>query len=141
MKNLALLLVLPVTLILSLQTGYSKSMLKADYTSNYPISGRIYKSTLNSIQQDYTAIRSDSLIEKIEYSAQGSTSLNKDRSILSLYGKAKFSCRNFYITGDEIIYNKITQKIIAKNFTITNNSTKVKKNGNYGEFNLNDKRQ
>ena len=128
MKNVAFLLVLPVTLILSIQTGYSKSVLKDDYSSDYPINSRIYRSALKSIQQDYTTIKPDSLIEKIEYSAQGSTTLSKDRSILSLYGKAKFTCKNFYITGDEIIYNKITQKIIAKNFTITNNSTKVKKN-------------
>ena len=80
----------------------------------------------------------DTLVEKIEYSALGSTKLSKDKSVISLYGKARLNCKNFSISGDEIVYNKDTKKIAAKNFTITNNYNKLKKTGTYGEFHLND---
>lgn len=75
----------------------------------------------------------------LKYSARDSTTFSKDKSILSLYGDAKLSDSNFQLTADEISYNKTTQKVIAKGFSLLNNTSKVITKGKYAEFHFNAK--
>lgn len=75
----------------------------------------------------------------LQYSARDSTKFSKDKSTLSLYGDAKLSDSNFQLTADEISYNKTTQKVIAKGFSLLNNTSKVVTKGTYAEFHLNRK--
>jgi hypothetical protein len=69
----------------------------------------------------------------ISWSAVDSTRVNKDKSIIFLYGKAKFTCPNFNLSAD----NKKTQKISATNFVIIDNLSKKETKGTFGRFSLN----
>ena len=72
----------------------------------------------------------------IKWSAKDSTKLSKDKSLISLYGHAKLTCKAFDITADEISFDQNTQKVVAKNYKmIAAVSNKVTK-GKYGEFNI-----
>ncbi|QNK64778.1 hypothetical protein H7F33_09990 [Pedobacter sp. PAMC26386] len=138
MKRAIQLFVLPVMLIFSAQFVYADHILKFNVSTLNPqslvLSAITQSSSLHSI-----TLKTDTLKDKVEYSANEYVTFSKDKNVLSLYGKAQLNSKNFNITGDEIVYNKTTQKATAKNFTITNNYSNVKKSGSYGEFNLNDK--
>ncbi|RAJ35362.1 hypothetical protein [Pedobacter cryoconitis] len=54
------------------------------------------------------SLQTDSVKEKFNYAAQDSTKWNKHKSIVALYGKATFSCENFDLTANEIVFNKNT---------------------------------
>ena len=76
----------------------------------------------------------DTLIGKISYSAQGTTSLIENKTILTLKGEAKFSCTNYDITADEIVYNKTSRKVIVKNYSAVDKITNTVSKGVYREF-------
>lgn len=80
-------------------------------------------------------LQKDSLI----WSADGDTKLNKDRSIITLHGNAKFKCRAFSITADEVVINKKTSKVLAKNFIIIRHGNGRMTSGTFGEFSFNNK--
>ncbi|WP_316737715.1 LptA/OstA family protein [Pedobacter aquatilis] len=76
--------------------------------------------------------------EQISYSAQDSVRFSKDKSVISLYGKAKLSFKEITIDADEIIYNDKTKNGTAKNLLLTNNNgSKIK--GSNAKFNLSGK--
>jgi hypothetical protein len=80
-------------------------------------------------------LQADSL-KGIKYTAQDSTKWSKDKSTVSLYGKATFSCGKFDLRADEIVFNKSSQKVSAKGFTIYNKQTKKTTTGVSGEFDV-----
>lgn len=75
----------------------------------------------------------------VSYSAQDSVKMSKDKSIVTLYGKAKLDYKNFSISADEASYNRNTEKITAKNLTLRNKVTGITMLGSYGEFDINGK--
>ena len=89
----------------------------------------------NLSKPENTILRKDSLI----WSAVGFTKISKDRSIIKLQGNAKFKCDAFSIMADEIIINKNTEKVFAKNFTILAQGTDSLTKGTFGEFSLHKK--
>lgn len=98
------------------------------------------KKSSASLKPDlYTLSRIDSSKTRgnlIKWSAKDSTKLSKDKSLISLYGHAKLTCKAFDITADEISFDQNTQKVVAKNYKmIAAVSNKVTK-GKYGEFNI-----
>ncbi|RZJ78210.1 MAG: hypothetical protein EOO47_14525 [Flavobacterium sp.] len=106
--------------------GSSCSMLLATGFSTE----KIY--SINSKKKELTK-----LTDSITYSATGYTTLNKDKSIITLHGGVKFKCEAFSISANEIIFNKKTEKIIAKNFAIKTLCAGSKIRGDYGEFSIN----
>lgn len=75
----------------------------------------------------------------LAYSARDSVKMSRDRSIVTLYGKAKLDYKNFTISADEATYNKNTEKITAKNLILRNKLTGITTIGSYGEFDINGK--
>ena len=75
----------------------------------------------------------------VAYSAQDSVKMSSDKSIVTLYGKAKLDYKNFNISADEATYNKNTERITAKNLTLRNKVTGITMVGSYGEFDINGK--
>lgn len=75
----------------------------------------------------------------VAYSAQDSVKMSSDKSIVTLYGKAKLDYKNFTISADEATYNKNTERITAKNLTLRNKVTGITMVGSYGEFDINGK--
>ncbi len=73
------------------------------------------------------------------YSAQDSVKFSRDKSIVTLYGKATLDYKNFTISADEATYNRHTEKITAKNLTYRNKVTGITMIGSYGEFDINGK--
>ena len=72
----------------------------------------------------------------IKWSAKDSTKFSKNKTLVSLYGHAKLTCKDFDIAADEISFDQKTGKVVAKNYkmiaAVSNNVTK----GKYGEFNI-----
>jgi len=75
----------------------------------------------------------------VAYSARDSVKMSSDKSIVTLYGKAKLDYKNFSISADEATYNKNTERITAKNLTLRNKVTGITMVGSYGEFDINGK--
>lgn len=84
-------------------------------------------------------LKTDSVKNKIEYSAQDSMILSKDNSVITLYGQVKFNCASFNITADEIAFDKVNNKITAKNFTFFNKHNQLTTSGVSGKFDVNSK--
>lgn len=74
--------------------------------------------------------------DRIKYSATDSTKVDKGKSTIALYGKANLSCKRLSVTADEIIFNRKTQKLTAKNYKMVNHLTGESTSGTYGEFTL-----
>lgn len=72
-------------------------------------------------------------INEIKWSAQDSVKIDKKAATVSLYGKAKFTCTDFSLSADEMLYDKKQQKVIAKNYVVTAGRNKNSKGG-YAEF-------
>lgn len=87
----------------------------------------------------HIAMRADSLIEKIKYSAKDSTRSTRNNSIISLFGEATLSCEKFDLKASEIVFNKNTQKVTAKDFTIFDKQSKKTTTGSFGEFSVSSK--
>lgn len=84
--------------------------------------------------------KADNKVEtSVSYSAWDSVKMSRDRSIVTLYGKAKLDYKNFTISADEATYNKNTEKITAKNLILRNKLTGITTIGSYGEFDINGK--
>ncbi|MBT2561897.1 hypothetical protein J7E50_20225 [Pedobacter sp. ISL-68] len=84
--------------------------------------------------------KADNKVEtSVSYSAQDSVKMSSDKSIVTLYGKAKLDYKNFAISADEATYNRNTEKITAKNLTVRNKITGITMIGSYGEFDINGK--
>lgn len=98
------------------------------------ISKDIRKTIYNTI-----ILQTDSLKEKVKYSAKDSTRSSNNNTIVSLFGKATLNCEKFDLKASKIIFNKKTQKATAKDFTIFNKRTKTNSSGSYGEFYVNSK--
>jgi len=98
------------------------------------------KKSSASLKPDlYTLSRIDSAKTRddlIKWSGKDSIIFSKDKTIIYLYGQAKIICNAFSITADEIIFNKNTNKVFAKNFTILFEGTDSPKTGTFGEFSL-----
>ena len=75
----------------------------------------------------------------VAYSARDSVKISRDKSIVTLYGKAKLDYKNFTISADEATYNRNTEKITAKNLILRNKLTGITTIGSYGEFDINGK--
>jgi Zn-dependent protease with chaperone function len=75
----------------------------------------------------------------VNYSAQDSVKMSKDKSVVSLYGKVKLDYKNFSISADEATFNKNTERITAKNVTLKNKENGISMTGYYGEFDINGK--
>ncbi|WP_316832627.1 M56 family metallopeptidase [Pedobacter aquatilis] len=73
--------------------------------------------------------------EYIQYSASDSVRFSKDKSIISLYGKANIIFNDMKIEADEIIYNDHTKSGTAKNLLVTTNKG-MKMKGKTGKFNM-----
>lgn len=102
--------------------------------------GFIEKKSSASLKPDFYTLSSNDRFQTrddlIKWSAKDSTKLSKDKSLISLYGHAKLTCKAFDITADEISFDQNTQKVVAKNYKmIAAVSNKVTK-GKYGEFNI-----
>lgn len=95
------------------------------------------KNSSDGIKDTY-APPPDSLAHRITYTAQDSTRFNKNKSIITLYGNARFNCNNFQLSADEITINKTTQKVKAKNYTLLIPANYIIKTGNYAEFSMRD---
>jgi lipopolysaccharide assembly outer membrane protein LptD (OstA) len=74
--------------------------------------------------------------DSITWSASNSAKLSKDKSIITLNGYAKFKCKSFSIEADEIIYNKKSEKIFAKNYSMKIAGIDSLRKGSYGEFSV-----
>jgi len=84
--------------------------------------------------------KADNKVEtSVSYSALDSVKMSRDKSIVTLYGKAKLDYKNFAISADEATYNRNTEKITAKNLTFRNKITGITMIGSYGEFDINGK--
>ncbi|NMN39292.1 M56 family metallopeptidase [Pedobacter sp. SG918] len=84
--------------------------------------------------------KTDNKVEtSVSYSARDSIKMSRDKSIVTLYGKAKLDYKNFSISADEATYNRNTEKITAKNLTLRNKVTGITMLGSYGEFDINGK--
>jgi hypothetical protein len=75
----------------------------------------------------------------VSFSAQDSVKMSKDKSIVTLYGKAKLEYKNFTISADKLTYNRNSEKITAKNLTLRNKITGKTTVGYYGELDINGK--
>jgi len=75
----------------------------------------------------------------VAYSARDSVKMSRDKSIVTLYGKAKLDYKNFTISAEAATYNKNTEKITAKNLILRNKLTGITAIGSYGEFDINGK--
>lgn len=89
---------------------------------------RVFKN--NSIGQ------TDSLKNKVYYTVQDSIKMNKDKTVLSLYGGVVFKYNDLALEAKEVVYNNKTQKLIAKEFKIFDKNSQIISTGNYAEFNL-----
>ncbi|TCD12537.1 hypothetical protein EZ449_00355 [Pedobacter frigidisoli] len=76
---------------------------------------------------------------KIEYSAKDSVKFSKDKSIISLYGKASLTYGEINLVADKIIYNSIKKTGVAKNVTIKTLKNGVVMDGSDAKFDLNNK--
>lgn len=84
--------------------------------------------------------KADSKVKtNVSYSARDSVKMSKDKSIVTLYGKAKLEYKNFAISADELTYNRNSEKITAKNLTLRNKITGTTMVGYYGELDINGK--
>ncbi|MGQ7852885.1 M56 family metallopeptidase [Pedobacter sp. WC2501] len=84
--------------------------------------------------------KADNKVEtSVSYSARDSVKMSRDKTIVTLYGKAKLDYKNFTISADEATYNKNTEKITAKNLILRNKLTGITTIGSYGEFDINGK--
>ena len=89
---------------------------------------------------DFSLKENENMIAKrIHYSALDSTRISMDKSVISLYGKAKINFKDVTIDADEITYNIITQMGSAKNMVITQANSGSKIKGISAKFNLNGK--
>ncbi|NTE03269.1 hypothetical protein G6M26_42210 [Agrobacterium tumefaciens] len=110
------------TLLFVISTGF------AEKKSSVSLKPDLY--TLSSIDRFQTR---DDLIK---WSAKDSTKFSKNKTLVSLYGHAKLTCKAFDIAADEMSFDQKTGKVVAKNYKmIAAVSNKVTK-GKYGEFNI-----
>jgi lipopolysaccharide assembly outer membrane protein LptD (OstA) len=72
----------------------------------------------------------------IKFIATDSTTMSKDRTELHLYGNAELYARKLKLEANEIIYNRNTQKVIARNYKAVNTSSGASSAGKYGEFSV-----
>lgn len=89
------------------------------------------------LSKNVITLQTDSLKGKVIYSAKDSTKLNDNKTIISLFGKATLNCKKFDLKANEIVFNKKTQKVTAKDFVIFDKRSKKSTTGSYGEFSVN----
>ena len=78
----------------------------------------------------------DTLKARVYYSATDSTRFSKDKSIVTLYGAATLAYGNFNLKANTIVYNNLTHKGSAKNFTLYDKKNQMSTKGTYVEFDL-----
>ncbi|OWK70102.1 hypothetical protein [Pedobacter sp. AJM] len=111
-------------LLVIVLTGFTEKK-----TSDYGSRSKLFVSMNTNMLQNVDRL--------VKWSAKDSTKLSKDKSLISLYGSAKFTCGNFDIFADEIFFNKKLKKITAKNYKMISFSSKKVTEGQYGEFDIN----
>ncbi|WP_421946051.1 M56 family metallopeptidase [Pedobacter sp.] len=84
----------------------------------------------------YNLKQEDLIAAGIRYSAEDSVRFSKDKSVISLFGKAKLTFKDLVLDADEITFNQNDNTGLAKNLVLTNKSgSKIK--GSNAKFNLN----
>jgi hypothetical protein len=64
---------------------------------------------------------------KVDYSARDSVKMNKDRTIISLFGNAKLLHDLVTLSGSKIVYNKNNSSVTVKNATMVSGDNKTVK--------------
>lgn len=84
----------------------------------------------------YNLKQEDLIAAGIRYSATDSVRFSKDKSMISLFGKAKLSFKDLVLEADEITFNQNDNTGLAKNIVLTSKTgSKIK--GSNAKFNLN----
>ena len=66
------------------------------------------------------------LNDKVEYVANDSVKMSKDRSIVSLFGNARLFYNEIKLSGSKIVYNKKDNTVLVNDATMTSGDTKVR---------------
>lgn len=66
------------------------------------------------------------LNDKVEYFANDSVKMSKDRSIVSLFGNARLFYNEIKLSGSKIVYNKKDNTVLVNDATMTSGNTKVR---------------
>jgi lipopolysaccharide export system protein LptA len=77
---------------------------------------------INSIAHGDNADNSE-----VEYSARDSVKINKDKSIISLFGNAKVFHNKTMLSGTKIVYNKKNSSVMVNNATMMSSDNKTVK--------------
>ncbi|MGM9474793.1 N-acetylmuramoyl-L-alanine amidase [Pedobacter sp. GSP4] len=71
---------------------------------------------------------------KVEYSANDSVKMSEDKTLITLYGKARFGNKKISVLADEVTINRHTNVVTAKNLTLTDKNSGITITGYYAEF-------
>jgi len=93
----------------------------------------VTKKAVNLNAKNFGSLSSN---ESVNYSATDSVRFSKDKSVISLFGKAKLSFKDLVLEADEITFNQNDNTGLAKNIVLTSKTgSKIK--GSNAKFNLN----
>lgn len=140
-KNTLLTISLGISLLLTAQLAQAEKASKDSSSPNHFIKRELIRQTIlvrgTSLAEYGNKINQvDSLNAKIYFKAADSTKFSKDKSIISLYGRAIFTYGNLNLKANEIVYNSKTQKVTAKEFRLFDKDNQITATGTYAEFDL-----
>ena len=79
------------------------------------------------------------LKKRIEYSADDSIRVSRDKKTITLYGNAKLAYGDINLIADEIVFNSDLKKGSAKNVIVKALKNEVIMDGSHAKFDLNGK--
>ncbi len=63
---------------------------------------------------------------KVQYSAQDSVKMSRDKSVVSLFGNAKMIYKDVVLSGDKIVYNKHNNSVMVHTATMSGENKVIK---------------
>lgn len=103
-------------------TLFNFDLNKGSYTAENG-SGKIRKD-LQEIRREKDLL--SKLDDKVEYVANDSVKMSKDKSVVSLFGNARLFYNEIKLSGSKIVYNKNTNTVLVNDATMSSGDNKVK---------------
>ncbi|RBQ10373.1 M56 family metallopeptidase [Pedobacter miscanthi] len=103
-------------------TLFNFDLNKGSYTAENG-SGKIRKD-LQEIRREKDLL--SKLDNKVEYVANDSVKMSKDKSVVSLFGNARLFYNEIKLSGSKIVYNKNTNTVLVNDATMSSGDNKVK---------------
>lgn len=104
-------------------TAFDLDLNKGVFTTNN-VKGEYHAVGLSDINnvKEYLIKASD----KVEYVARDSVKMNKDKSIVSLFGNARLFYNEVKLSGSKIVYNKNNNTVFVNDASMTSGDNKIK---------------